>query len=223
MIGADLHPLGERRRGRPGGGGTGARYCIGPPRQPVHAGCGIAFEREERLPEQIHAEVVEERTSHPFLALQLAVRARAPVSREPSPVSGACFALPRSSWSPPLAPPAPQRARPPCSSVSPLLWRSVTSHDRASSATAPHLSDTDHSSTPFTRVVGRREISRVRTCQGLRPRRVFEALATNAPLRFAFRIENCVCTRDVASFAALWLAYALPCQRFAETLAGNCA
>jgi hypothetical protein len=34
---------------------------VGPPRQPVHAGCGIAFEREERLLEQIDAEVVEER------------------------------------------------------------------------------------------------------------------------------------------------------------------
>jgi len=34
-------------------------------------------------------------------------------------------------WSPRLAP---QRARPPCSSVSPLLWRSVASHDRASPA-----------------------------------------------------------------------------------------
>src|SRR5262245_24377066 len=44
-----------------------------------------------------------------------------------------------------------------------------------------------------------------------------------APLRFAFRIENCVGTRNDASFAARWLAYALPCQRFAETLAGNCA
>ena len=31
------------------------------PRQPVHPGRGVAFEREERLPEQIHAEVVEER------------------------------------------------------------------------------------------------------------------------------------------------------------------
>ena len=49
------------------------------------------------------------------------------------------------------------------------------------------------------------------------------ALAIDAPLRFAFRIQNCVSTRDDASFAARWLAYALPCQRFAETLAGNCA
>src|SRR5262249_14671799 len=44
-----------------------------------------------------------------------------------------------------------------------------------------------------------------------------------APLRFAFRIENCVGTRNDASFAARWLAYALPCQRFAEALAGDCA
>ena len=34
---------------------------IGPPRQPVHARCGIAFEREERLPEKVDAEMVEER------------------------------------------------------------------------------------------------------------------------------------------------------------------
>jgi len=36
------------------------------PRQPVHAGGGIAPEREERFPEQIDAEVVEER-GEPFL------------------------------------------------------------------------------------------------------------------------------------------------------------
>ena len=34
---------------------------VGLPRQPVHAGGGVALEREERLPEQIDAEVVEER------------------------------------------------------------------------------------------------------------------------------------------------------------------
>jgi hypothetical protein len=42
----------------------------------------------------------------------------------------------------------------------------------------------------------------LRTCQGLRPRRVFGTLAIDASLRFAFRKENCVGTRDVASFAA---------------------
>src|SRR3954454_13427682 len=34
---------------------------VGPPGQPVHAGGGVAPEREERLPEQARAEVVEER------------------------------------------------------------------------------------------------------------------------------------------------------------------
>src|SRR5215831_10307204 len=34
---------------------------VGLPRQPVHSGCGIAFEREERFPKQTHAEVVVER------------------------------------------------------------------------------------------------------------------------------------------------------------------
>src|SRR6516164_4771930 len=121
---------------------------VGPPRQPVHARGGIAFEREERLPEQIDAEMVEER-GEPLLLPEpwFAVRGRAPVTRVPDSVSGACYARPRSSRSPPLAPPAPRRARPPCSSASQLLWRSVTSHSRASSATAPHLPDTDQSST----------------------------------------------------------------------------
>jgi hypothetical protein len=34
---------------------------VAPPRDPVHAGSGIAFEREERIPEQVDADVVEER------------------------------------------------------------------------------------------------------------------------------------------------------------------
>ena len=44
-----------------------------------------------------------------------------------------------------------------------------------------------------------------------------------APVRIAFRDVNGVGTRDCKSFAAQWLAYAHPCQRFAEALAGNCA
>ena len=43
-----------------------------------------------------------------------------------------------------LAPPAPQRIAPPCSSASQLLWRSSTSRARASSATTPRL-DADRS------------------------------------------------------------------------------
>src|SRR6266511_3361421 len=41
----------------------------------------------------------------------------------------------------PLAPPAPRRIAPRCSPASQLLRRGLTSHARASSATAPHLPD----------------------------------------------------------------------------------
>ena len=44
-----------------------------------------------------------------------------------------------------------------------------------------------------------------------------------APIRVAFRQRNDVGTRDEGPFAAQWLAYALPCQRFADALAGICA
>jgi hypothetical protein len=77
--------------------------------------------------------------------LRLAVRGRAPVTRVPGTVSGACFARPRSPWSPPLAPPTPQRASPPCWPASRLLCRSVTSDGRALLATAPDLPKTDQS------------------------------------------------------------------------------
>ncbi len=43
-----------------------------------------------------------------------------------------------------------------------------------------------------------------------------------APIRVAFRSVNGVGARDMP-FAAQWLAYALPCQRFADALAGICA
>lgn len=40
----------------------------------------------------------------------------------------------------------------------------------------------------------------------------------HAPVRFAFRDLKRVGTRDGTSFAAQWLAYALPCRRFTCTL-----
>ena len=46
---------------------------------------------------------------------------------------------------------------------------------------------------------------------------------TIAPIRVAFRQRNDVGARDEGTFAAQWLAYALPCQRFADALAGICA
>ena len=45
----------------------------------------------------------------------------------------------------------------------------------------------------------------------------------SAPGRVAFHVTKRVGTRDYVHFAAQWLAYALPCQRFADILAGNCA
>src|SRR6266478_7144375 len=65
--------------------------------------------------------------------------------------------------------------------------------------------------------------AKVRTCQGLRPRRIVRTLANSAPVRMAFHIRNCVGTRDDRSFAVQWLACALPCRRFADALTGVCA
>src|SRR5262245_57398022 len=90
----------------------------------------------------------------------LAVCKPAPVPRLPGTAPGACCAGPHSPRSPPLAPPAPQRIAPPCSSASQLLWRSATSHVRTSSATTPRLPDADQVGTwP----VVRHEISQVPT------------------------------------------------------------
>ena len=44
-----------------------------------------------------------------------------------------------------------------------------------------------------------------------------------APVRVAFHVAKRVSTRDYVHYEAQWLAYVIPCQRFAETLAGNCA
>jgi hypothetical protein len=49
------------------------------------------------------------------------------------------LAGPHSPWSPPFAPPTPQRIAPPCSPASQLLWQGRTSRARASSTTVPHL------------------------------------------------------------------------------------
>src|SRR4029077_3284944 len=84
----------------------------------------------------------------------------APLTRVPGTVPGACFAGPHSPWPPPLAPPAPQRIAPLCSSASQLLWQSPTSRARASSATAPRLPDADRRREQLT---ARREISQVPT------------------------------------------------------------
>jgi hypothetical protein len=43
----------------------------------------------------------------------------------------------------------------------------------------------------------------------------------SAPARVAFRYQNGVGTRDMKSFAAQWLACALPYRRFATILANS--
>src|SRR5665811_1336525 len=138
------------------------------PRHTIHAGGGFTLKRVERRPERIDTDMVEERGGP------------APGSREPGSAPGACFADPRSPWSPALAPPAPPPVARLCSSASSLLCRSQTSLNRASTATAPHLPATDHPTQQGLRPIQRSPGSRarsVRTCQGLRPRRVRQALA----------------------------------------------
>ncbi len=44
-----------------------------------------------------------------------------------------------------------------------------------------------------------------------------------APGHVAFRAPNGVGTRDFCTFTAQWLAYALPCRRFAAVLADDTA
>ena len=43
----------------------------------------------------------------------------------------------------------------------------------------------------------------------------------NAPVHIAFRQQNSVGTQKKADFAAQWLAYAIPCRRFADAPRGQ--
>src|SRR5262249_16608188 len=106
---------------------------VGLPCQAVHAGRGVALDRVERRSQHGRADMVQER-GEPLLlpdAVRLVVRVPAPVTRLPGPAPGACFADPRSPWSPSLAPPAPPRLAPLCSPALQRLRRSQTSRARA--------------------------------------------------------------------------------------------
>src|SRR5664280_3835676 len=105
------------------------------------------------------------------------------------------------------------------------LWRSLTPHVRASSATAPRLPDADQiGNVP---VVGlgvsrfpRKELPHMpvsSTTPG-RPSACVTALGD-----IAFRYTDSVGTRNQFSIAAQWLACALPYRRFADILADACA
>src|SRR5205807_8780535 len=99
------------------------------------------------------------------------------------------------------------------------LLRSLTSHVRSSSATAPRLPDAGQSGAPR---LARRGISRFPSKELLHmpgssttPGR--SDLAMVRPNRVAFRARNSVGTRGLA-VAAQWLAYALPYRRFVGAL-----
>src|SRR5205823_715764 len=152
-------------------------------------------------------------------SLRLAVCAPAPVTHLPGSASGACFAGSHSPWPLPFAPPAPRRSRPLCSSASQLLWQSLTSRDRASSATAPRLPDADRRQLPN----GRSRDLPVPAQGASAHARFFDHAGPFGPCdgdpkRIAFRARNGVSTRGLA-FAAQWLAYALPYRRFVAVLA----
>ncbi len=111
--------------------------------------------------------------------LRLSVRDPVRWTRPPGSVSGACRPGSRSPRPPPFAPLAPPRIAPLCSPASALLWRGLTSLHRASSASAHRLPDADQIGSrrwPTKRPPGSRA-RRVRTCQGLRPRRADRMLA----------------------------------------------
>src|SRR5215471_3730767 len=80
------------------------------PSQPIDPGRRVSLESEECRPKHRNTQMVEERGEPlllSFFALQLVVRAPAPVTRLPGPAPGACFADSRSPRPRPLAPPTP--------------------------------------------------------------------------------------------------------------------
>src|SRR5215469_17841958 len=97
----------------------------------------------------------------------------------------------------------------------------LTSRRRSSSDSAPRLPDTDRRGIPppgRTRdlpvpVQGASTYARVSDHAGS------AGHSHRAPLRVAFRDQYGVGIPDITTFAAQWLAYAIPCQRFARHLA----
>src|SRR4051794_2345428 len=111
----------------------------------------------------------------------------------------------------PFAPPPPQPARRLRSGASQLLWRSLTSPVRASSATAPRLPDADQAALCGLWSGGRSPGSRARgfrTSQGLRPRRVGRGLAL---------------ARTVVWPSGLWTPSAPGTSSLRGSMAGLCA
>ena len=170
---------------------------VGPPRQPVHAGGGIALEREERLPSRSMLMWWRSAVNFSFFLCLAACRTR---SSACDTRSRPCVRCVLCSLAFPLAPAlgstgSAAGSHPLCSSASQLLWRSQTSHDRASSATAPRLPDADQCSTrtvgcwptvrsPGSRTRERPHMPRSPTTPGRAGTRA------GVPVRVAFRIDE---------------------------------
>ena len=151
-----------------------------------------------------------------------AVRAPGRETRSPGTVSGACRPGSRSPWPLPFAPPTPPPLTRACSPASPLLWQGLTSPARASPASARRLPGADHAANGLwsnERPPGSRARS-VRTCQGLRPRRAERVLAM-MPASVLPSAGQTASALRTNSFAARWLAYTIPCRRFAPSLAAG--
>jgi len=102
------------------------------------------------------------------------------------------------------------------------LWPGVTSRARTSAATAPRLPAADQHRFAS---LAERETSRFPSKEhphmpGSPTTPGRPGTRARAPIRVAFRDLKRVGTRDLTSFAAQWLACALPCRRFAVILAG---
>ena len=111
------------------------------PCQPVYTGGGVPFQLNERKPEEINADVVEERGEPFLLPLPAACRMRSSACDTLSPVlCPARAAGPHFPWPLLFAPSVPQLIARRCSPTSQLLRQSLTSRVGSSSAMAPRLS-----------------------------------------------------------------------------------
>ena len=133
----------------------------------------------------------------------------------------------RICWSTfPLAPAlrsvVPQPIARPCSPTSPLLWQSLTSRVRASSAAAPRLPDADQTALPrwVKRGISRFPPKRLPHTPGSSTTPGCPDARADASVHVAFRLRNSVGAQDMNLCEAQLLAYALPYRRFAAALAG---
>ena len=130
-------------------------------------------------------------------------------------------AAPHSPWPRPFAPRAPQQPRPPCSLASALLRAGPTSPSGSSSATASGLPTTSRPRRTGTAM----EISRFPSKRLLR----MPGSTTTRGQHVSCAIDaGCVAfcwTENISapdlSYAAQYLACALPCERFTSALAGS--